>query len=56
MAFVMVKKCPLVWANIHLEDGIAFSELGVDRIDCPKDPFVVVTTPPFTTTGWISAT
>jgi spermidine dehydrogenase len=45
------EKVPLVWANIHLEDGIAFSELGVDRIDCPKDPFVVVTTPPFTTTG-----
>ena len=45
------EKVPLVWANIHLEDGIAFSELGVNRIDCPKDPFVVVTTSPFTTTG-----
>ena len=45
------EKVPLVWANIHLEDGIAYSELGVNRIDCPKDPFVVVTTPPYTSTG-----
>ena len=45
------EKIPLVWANIHLEDGIAFSELGVNRIDCPKDPFVVVTTPPYTSTA-----
>ena len=45
------EKVPLVWANIHLEDGIAFSEFGVNRIDCPKDPFVVVTTPPYTSTG-----
>tara|TARA_B100001769_G_scaffold274703_1_gene273820 strand:- start:2478 stop:3524 length:1047 start_codon:yes stop_codon:yes gene_type:complete len=45
------EKMPLVWANIHLEDGIAFSELGVNRIDCPKDPFVVVTTAPYTSTG-----
>ena len=45
------EKVPLVWANIHLEDGIAYSELGVNRIDCPKDPFVVVTTPPYTSTA-----
>ena len=45
------EKVPLVMVNVHLEDGIAFSELGVHRIDCPKDPFVVVTTPPYTSTG-----
>ena len=45
------EKAPLVWANILLENGDAFSELGVNLVTCPKDPFVVVTTAPPTSTG-----
>ena len=45
------EKAPLVWANVLLENSNAFSELGVNTITCPKDPFVVVTTPPLTSTG-----
>ena len=45
------EKAPLVWANVLLENGNAFSELGVNTITCPKDPFVVVTTTPPTSTG-----
>ena len=45
------EKAPLVWANVLLENGSAFSELGVNLITCPKDPFVVVTTAPPTSTG-----
>ena len=45
------EKTPFVWVNVLLENGSAFSELGVNTIDCPKDPFVVVTTSPLTSTG-----
>ena len=45
------EKAPLVWANVLLENSNAFSELGVNLIACPKDPFVVVTTAPPTSTG-----
>ena len=45
------EKAPLVWANVLLENGDAFSELGVNLVTCPKDPFVVVTTAPPTSTG-----
>ena len=45
------EKAPLVWANVLLENSNAFSELGVNLITCPKDPFVVVTTAPPTSTG-----
>ena len=45
------EKTPFVWVNVHLENGSAFSELGVNTIACPKDPFAVVTTPPLTSTG-----
>ena len=45
------EKAPLVWANVLLENGNAFSELGVNSITCPKDPFLIVTTSPPTSTG-----
>ena len=45
------EKAPLVWANVLLENSNAFSELGVNLIACPKDPFAVVTTAPPTSTG-----
>ena len=45
------EKAPLVWANVLLENGNAFSELGVNTITCPKDPFLMVTTSPPTSTG-----
>ncbi|WOJ98193.1 NAD(P)-binding protein [Congregibacter brevis] len=44
-------KVPLVWVNVLLGDGQAFSKLGVGRVNCPDDPFVVVTVPPATKTG-----
>lgn len=45
------EKAPLVWANVLLENGKAFYELGVNTITCPKDPFLIVTTSPPTSTG-----
>ena len=44
-------KVPLVLTNVLVENGRAFSELGVGQITCPDDPYVVVTVPPDTTTG-----
>ena len=44
-------KVPLVLTNVLLENGRAFSKLGVGYVTCPDDPYVVVTTPPPTTTG-----
>jgi len=45
------EKAPLVWANVLLENGNAFSELGVNTITCPKDLFLMITTSPPTSTG-----
>ncbi len=44
-------KVPLVMTNVLIENGHAFSKLGVSQVNCPDDPYVVVTTPPATTTG-----
>ena len=44
-------KIPLVMTNVLVENGHAFSELGVGQLTCPDDPYVVVTVPPPTTTG-----
>ena len=45
------EKGPLVWANVHLTDGIAFSQIDANLISCPNDPFDVVTISPPTSTG-----
>ena len=37
--------------NVLIDNGHAFSKLGVGQVTCPDDPYVVVTTPPVTTTG-----
>jgi len=44
-------KVPLVMTNVLIENGHAFSKLGVGQVTCPDDPYVVVTVPPPTTTG-----
>jgi len=44
-------KVPLVMTNVLVENGHAFSKLGVGQVNCPDDPYVVVTVPPPTTTG-----
>lgn len=44
-------KVPLVMTNVLIENGHAFSKLGVGQVSCPEDPYVVVTTAPPTTTG-----
>ena len=44
-------KVPLVWSNVLVRNGRAFSELGVGQINCPDDPYTVVTKSPPTTTG-----
>jgi len=44
-------KVPLVMTNVLIENGHAFSKLGVSQVNCPDDPYVVVTLPPNTTTG-----
>ena len=45
------EKMPLVWANVHLSDGLSFSKIGAKLIQCPSDPFDVVTVSPPTKTG-----
>jgi len=45
------EKMPLVWANVHLSDGLSFSKIGAKLIQCPSDPFDVVTISPPTSTG-----
>lgn len=44
-------KVPLVMTNVLVENGHAFSRLGVGQVNCPDDPYVVVTISPPTTTG-----
>ena len=44
-------KVPLVWTNVLIDNGHAFSKLGGGQVICPDDPYVMVTTPPVTTTG-----
>jgi spermidine dehydrogenase len=44
-------KVPLVYANVLLDNGRAFSKLGATLVTCPKDPFTMLSTAPQTTTG-----
>jgi len=44
-------KVPLVWSNVVLRNGRAWSKLGTRTVSCPGDPYVVLTTAPPTTTG-----
>ncbi len=45
------EKVPFVWVNVHLSNGVAFSKINAKLIQCPYDPFDVVTVSPPTTTG-----
>ena len=44
-------RVPFVYANILLENGRAFSELGVQITQCPYDPFQWVSAAPTVTSG-----
>jgi spermidine dehydrogenase len=44
-------KVPLVWVNVVLKNGHAWSKLGTDSVTCPNDPYVVMNVSPATTTG-----
>jgi len=44
-------RVPFVYANILLENGRAFSELGVKMTQCPYDPFQWVSAAPTVTSG-----
>ncbi|MCP3982916.1 MAG: FAD-dependent oxidoreductase [bacterium] len=44
-------KVPLVYANVLLDNGRAFSKLGGTLVTCPKDPFTMLSCAPATTTG-----
>ena len=44
-------KVPLVWTNVVLKNGHAWSKLGAGSVSCPDDPYVVMTVAPPTTTG-----
>ena len=45
------ERMPFVYANVLLENGEAFSELGVSITQCPYDPFQWVSAAPTMTTG-----
>jgi spermidine dehydrogenase len=44
-------KTPFVYANVLLENGRAYSELGATMFQCPHDPFQWVSTAPTMTVG-----
>ena len=44
-------KTPFVYANVLLENGRAYSELGATLFQCPYDPFQWVSTAPAMTVG-----
>lgn len=44
-------KVPLVWTNVVLKNGHAWSKLGAGSVTCPDDPYVLMTVAPPTTTG-----
>ncbi len=44
-------KVPLVYANVLLDNGRAFSKLGASMVTCPRDPFTMLSSAPQTTTG-----
>ena len=45
------ERMPFVYANVLLENGEAFSQLGVSITQCPYDPFQWVSAVPTMTTG-----
>lgn len=44
-------KVPFVYANVLLENGSAFAELGQTMLQCPKDPFQFVSSAPTMSVG-----
>ena len=44
-------KVPFVYVNVLLDNGRAFSKLGLTRTTCPGDPFQMMGTAPTTSTG-----
>ena len=44
-------RVPFVYANVLLENGRAFSEMGVQMTQCPYDPFQWISAAPTMTTG-----
>jgi len=44
-------KVPLVMTNVLIDNGHAYSKLGVGEVTCPNDPYVLVIPAPATTTG-----
>ena len=44
-------KVPFVYANVLLDNGRAFSQLGATLVTCPKDTFTMLSCAPPTTTG-----
>ncbi|MEH6551778.1 MAG: FAD/NAD(P)-binding protein [Pseudomonadales bacterium] len=44
-------KVPLVWVNVVLKNGHAWSKLGAAPVSCPDDPYVAMTVAPPTITG-----
>lgn len=44
-------KAPHVYANVLLKNGLAFDQLGATLVQCPQDPFQVVSVAPPTTNG-----
>ena len=47
-------RAPFVYANVLLDNGRAFSQLGVQFTHCPRDPFQWVSAAPTMTTGGYS--
>ena len=44
-------KVPFVYANVLLENGQAFSKLGTSMIQCPQDPFQIISAAPTMSVG-----
>lgn len=44
-------KTPFVYANVQLENGLAYSKLGATLFQCPYDPFQWVSSAPSMTVG-----
>ncbi len=44
-------KTPHVYANVLLKNGLAFDKLGATMVQCPQDPFQIVSVAPTMTNG-----
>jgi spermidine dehydrogenase len=44
-------KTPHVYANVLLKNGLAFDKMGATMVQCPKDPFQMVSVAPTMTNG-----